>query len=385
MNTSKRPLMRNVRPDSHIQPLEARLLLYTASYIRGTADVQIVGDSTSEDLRVYVEGTWFYVADTKKTVYGFNRSTLGKVYVTLGAGNDKFTVESSVGVVNFEISGGTGDDTITTYTGRDMVYGNDGNDRITSGGGNDTVYGGSGNDSLRGGDSNDLLYDESGKDSVYGDNGDDFIYAFNGAVDADLYDGGSGRDAILYQSGGRGSGLRTVGVTITNDGVANDGAITSSSSASTEKDNVMPSIEVIRGTIFSDRITLTGAINNTVYGGLGNDSIRAGEGNDSVYGEDGNDTIHGDSGNDGIDGGGGNDYLYGNSGNDTLVGGSGYDRLYGGDNDDVLSAIDGITTEILDGGTGTDTGIGDKTLISSFPTLRYRTLEQLLSIENILL
>jgi Ca2+-binding RTX toxin-like protein len=108
---------------------------------------------------------------------------------------------------------------------------------------------------------------------------------------------------------------------------------------------------------------LGGKDNDNIDGGAGNDSIVGGEtfnpgiDNDSLYGGEGNDTIYGWYGYDTLDGGGGNDYLDGGDEGDTIVDYSGADTLIGGAGDDSLDAAEGDPDDVLDGGSGTDSGL----------------------------
>lgn len=102
-----------------------------------------------------------------------------------------------------------------------------------------------------------------------------------------------------------------------------------------------------------------------IEGGLGNDRlsvaggqrrpvtidavIDGGEGNDGLGGGAGDDVLNGGAGNDGLNGGAGDDELNGGSGNDRLVGGLGADIFLGGAGNDYLFAVDGATTDVLDG------------------------------------
>ena len=63
---------------------------------------------------------------------------------------------------------------------------------------------------------------------------------------------------------------------------------------------------------------MTTAVNDTIYGGIGNDVIDGGGDRDLLYGEAGNDVIYGGAGNDEITGGEGNDIINGGEGNDKL-------------------------------------------------------------------
>ena len=68
----------------------------------------------------------------------------------------------------------------------------------------------------------------------------------------------------------------------------------------------------------------------------------------------GADTLLGGAANDVLLGGAGNDSLDGGAGADRVNGGAGADALRGGDGDDILIAVDGGTTDVIDGGAGLD-------------------------------
>ena len=86
------------------------------------------------------------------------------------------------------ISGGNGNDSITTGAGDDILFGApinlltpefDGDDTLNAGGGNDTVLGGFEDDYLIGGDGNDSLGGGPGADTLIGGNGNDSFYYNN--------------------------------------------------------------------------------------------------------------------------------------------------------------------------------------------------------------
>jgi Ca2+-binding RTX toxin-like protein len=141
-----------------------------------------------------------------------------------------------------------------------------------------SLVGGAGDDRLTGGPGNDTLEGDAG---------------------ADVLSGGAGEDTATYFNS-------TEGVTVTLDGLPNDGA-------PGEGDNVMPDIENITG----------------------------GPGNDTLIGNDANNVLIGGPGNDFLDGRGGTDSLDGGPGNDTLM------------------LADGIP-EIANCGDGEDTAIADE-------------------------
>jgi hypothetical protein len=119
------------------------------------------------------------------------------------------------------VSGGLGDDTITTGDDADTITGDDGNDVIDAGvdddlvdggRGNDTILGSEGDDTIDGGNGDDLIYGglagivdvvelpdavdlrpDNNRDSIIGGDGNDTIY---GRDDDDTIDGGAGNDLI---------------------------------------------------------------------------------------------------------------------------------------------------------------------------------------------
>ena len=223
-----------------------------------------------------------------------------------------------------------------------------------------TLLGGDGNDSLTGGDAND---------SLDGGAGDDVLA---GGLGADILNGGDGSDTADYSA-------RTVDLSITLDGVANDGALAPNSNVQTEFDNVL--CENVVGGAANDSIS-GNEQNNNLNGGPGDDYVRdtlndttPGGGIDSLYGSAGNDYL------DGIfsgatmlmQGGKGNDLIRSGPNSDTIIGGAGIDTVSydnrgdnltvtldnqpgdgaPGENDNVASDIEGII-----GGSGNDTLVG---------------------------
>jgi Ca2+-binding RTX toxin-like protein len=183
------------------------------------------------------------------------------------------------------IQGGSGDD---------ILVGGDGDDHLLGNGGRDRIRGGGGNDGLSGGSLNDIL---------------------DGGAGADEMVGGAGRDAVDYTS-------RTTDLSLTSEGLANDGA-------AGEGDQISPTTE-------------------NLVGGSGNDFIHGIGLPNHLVGGPGDDTLWGGGGNDLLDGGPGADWLSGHAGNDTLLSIDGQrDTLHGdagidvaeSDPDDLLNTI----------------------------------------------
>ncbi|MBJ7347600.1 MAG: calcium-binding protein [Thermoleophilaceae bacterium] len=268
----------------------------------------------------------------------------------------------SAGVTSIHIGGLDGDDTLRSSASVASV--------IDGGDGNDTLVGGSVADTLNGGNNNDTL---------------------DGGTGADALNGGAGTDTVTYAS-------RSVAITVTVNGTANDGA-------ASEADNVATDIENVVGGSSND--VLTGSTgNNVLTGGPGNDTLNGGGGSGvdtvdyssaggpvtvslattaqqntvnagldtislvaNVTGSGFNDTLTGSTAANTLSGGAGDDTLDGNTGADQLIGNAGLDTatyaarttavtasIDGVANDGVASELDNIATDVenLTGGSAAD-------------------------------
>jgi Ca2+-binding RTX toxin-like protein len=217
--------------------------------------------------------------------YDSRRST--RAIVNAGAGNDGLQVRGTARTA-IDFTGGPGSDAVDYYDPSNVPYAftedalfNDGLglDRIH---GDVEVYlGGDGPDSfkLRG----------PGPHVVFGVGGDDTLVSGSGP---DEFDGGYGgdptgvdppsSDTVTYA--GRGAG-----VTVTLDGVADDGA-------PREGDEILPTVEHVVGTAHPDTLVGPAAVpdrrsyeldggagNDVLSGGVGTDLIDAGAGDDVVF------------------------------------------------------------------------------------------------------
>src|SRR6266542_3989681 len=208
-----------------------------------------------------------------------------------------------------------------------------------------TQLGGPGNDVLNGGSQTDALDGGTGADAMSG--------------------GGDPYDHVLYDS-------RTAPVTITLDGVADDGE-------AGEGDNVGADIERATGGSGDDLI-VGNAAENFLLGGPGNDVLVGAAANDDLDGGPGADEFQGGDGirdvvryedraasvtvtidgvaNDGEAGEGDNleldvEDVFSGAGNDLLVGSDAGNILLGGQGDDVIDG--GLGGDLQAGGPGFDT------------------------------
>jgi len=256
-----------------------------------------------------------------------------------------------------------GNDTMFAPSGSETLHGYDGNDVMLGGAGDDTLYGDNGNDLMSGGTGNDSLYGGVGADILSEGSSSTGIYG------NDRYDGGTGRDEVIYSATGPG-----VTVNLTNTGQQNTG----------QGVDTLVSIENVLATAGNDQIT-GNAQSNWISTSGGNDTISAADGDDLIWMGAGDKVVDGGSGIDtvmysdtntqtyqnaggisvslaiqgqaqsvgtgswtlnGIENLGGaelHDTLTGNGNANVLSGGLGNDQLAGGDGDDQLYG-DGVWT-----------------------------------------
>src|SRR5262249_18764671 len=162
---------------------------------------------------------------------------------------------------------------------------------------------------LTGGSGNDRLTGNADGNELDGGPGADTL---DGGLGADDLVGGDGVDVADYSA-------RAVPVTVTIDGLANDGE-------PGEKDVIAADVEGVQGGSADDSLT-GGAGPRTLSGGDGSDTLAGLAGNDVLFGEDGDDVLaEGSSPN----------------GQDTLSGGPGVDLAdYGQRTGAVTVRLDG--------------------------------------------
>jgi Ca2+-binding RTX toxin-like protein len=234
----------------------------------------------------------------------------GNDTITLGL-TDKTGVEPALPAIHGEAYGDAGNDTLKASPDfRDIAQPET---YMEGGEGNDTLVSGNGTDELHGGNGNDTMQSFEGEDVVRGEGGDDSVSAGKEEPDAnaaDIVDGGPGFDQIPAVDADYSRGSDD-DVSVTNDGVANDGE-------AGEGDNVL-SVEKLF--IFAKDATAVGT--------AGNDDIFVDADSSLIRGLGGNDKLVAYDGNDVIEGGDGDDFLEGGFGNDVLDGGAGVDQFNG--------------------------------------------------------
>ncbi|MDA0184560.1 Ig-like domain-containing protein [Solirubrobacter phytolaccae] len=208
----------------------------------------------------------------------------GTLTVTRATGDtDPFTLSgcggttdsaTCTGVTRIEVDAGDGSDRVTATSGDPLVgipipmviSGGSGNDVLTAGGRSDTLDGGDGDDDLDGSSGNDVLRGGEGNDILTPNTGTDGV------------SGGEGVDTVTYN--------RRVALSLSLDGLANDGE-------AGENDLIGTDVENVEGSTSSGTVTIVGDGRPNqfrVLGGIG--VITGGEGSDVLAGGPADDVIN---------------------------------------------------------------------------------------------
>ncbi|MDP2903738.1 MAG: Ig-like domain-containing protein [Methylovulum sp.] len=285
---------------------------------------------------------------------------------------DGFGGTSTEQMITFTVTANTGG-----TSGDDLLYGSSAAENIDGLAGNDSINGGGGADTMIGGEGNDLIvFNDNAKQILAGSGIDTLVVNADAAAakfdlssttdqvtdllntvivvrgienidasksgsDVTIDAAAAGTTSILLGNGN--DTITTMALaTGTVDVVANSGNDSITTGASAAKFN-------IQGNDGNDTVVLTGATNsgNSVFGGAGNDTITVTTTKAYVDGGDDKDTVTGS---------GGDDTLLGGNGDDSIVAGAGIDSILGGDGNDTIDMAGNLlTTDFVDGGTGTNT------------------------------
>jgi Ca2+-binding RTX toxin-like protein len=326
----------------------------------GTAGIKGYGNELANTMSDWIGSDLLSGLDGNDTINGGTVLGPGSSDTLDGGNGDDVLNAGRYTYSNDKLHGGEGNDKLTVSAGANSLYGDGGDDLLVAGGGglysssdyldggigNDTLQGGSG---LSGGDGDDLMTTNAFTSSASGGEGHDTISGTGGAGYSNLWvDGGGGDDDIesyalnnhLNAYGGDG-----------NDTIDGGAQMNVKIDAGAGDDVVVGH----RETGGPGTVSLIGGDGNDVvagWNGNGDCSVDGGLGDDVLSGRSGNGSVT-------IDGGVGNDTLTSAHGMAALTGGDGLDLF-------VLSAKQVLGTDQVwttDFSSGTDhLGISQATL-----------------------
>ncbi|MDO8972957.1 peptidoglycan DD-metalloendopeptidase family protein [Reyranella sp.] len=239
--------------------------------------------------------------------------------------------------------GGVVEDTVSNI---ENVTGGSGNDTLTGDGLTNRLVGGAGNDLLRGGLGTDVLDGGTGLDTAdYSDKTASVSVTLAGSANAKVKVGGVVEDTVSNienVTGGSGND------TLTGDGLTNRlvGGAGNDLLRGGLGTDVLDGGTGLDTADYSDKtafvsVTLAGSANAKVkVDGVVEDTVRNIE---NVTGGSGNDTLTGDGLTNRLAGGAGNDILNGKDGNDVLTGGAGNDHFVFDTGLNALNNVESIT------------------------------------------
>jgi Ca2+-binding RTX toxin-like protein len=328
---------------------------------------------------------------------------------------------------NYELHGGSGNDTIYGGEGNDTLYGENGADALYGQGGDDVLWGGLNNDVLHGGRGNDTFYGGLGNDTLLGDAGDDQLHGdagtnvlwgdfgtpsgggapidpIDGSPGNDTFFAGVGQDVMRGEAGNDTfqfdmANVSSADANIIDGGPNRDVVVFNGGDIDEDGNPIQDDIAVTLVDAGTRTYDLTDRYVNWVRDNNGNiveaqvlrdlgtvrynmpESVEvfrvAGRGGDDriqvassftqrmeIDGGDGNDVLIGGGGLNTIWGGAGDDLIIGGPTQNEIHGGAGKDTLVGGAGSDSMFGEDG--NDNLIGGPGTDFlygGAGDDLII----------------------
>jgi serralysin len=267
---------------------------------------------------------------TGDTIYGYG-STAGAIYDFAQNTSPALCLWDAGGTDTLDCSGAAQNQVINLNEGNFFnINGLISNVSIALGAVIENAIGGSGNDNLTGNQVDNELKSSDGNDSL------------NGGLGADTMDGGNGSDTYFVDH------VSDIVGEIFNDDLGGVDTVFSSVTYSLSPGNVAG------GQGYGiENLTLTGGTNAT---GNANKNVISGNNTaNNLTGLDGNDT------------------LLGNGGNDTINAGSGVDSTNGGVGNDRIIDDDGVSLDIHDGSTGTDTIDYSRVTLGSISTINLAT------------
>jgi Ca2+-binding RTX toxin-like protein len=303
-----------------------------------------------------------------------------------------YDIDTLISIEN--LTGGSGNDTLTGNGQDNVLIGGAGADRLSGGGGNDVIYAEIKKDAyIDGGDGVDTLHVVFSStttgiiDNTFFLNGltgftnfenlvgSDASEYLKGNFDNNLIDGGLGNDVIEGQGGDDilkgGDGLNKI-TGGSGHNVIDGTASLNSNSMSVASYNISESLII---DLSLDKGNAQLASSTTASFTLIDDyinifAVKTSIGNDLIYGNSQNNILDGNLGNDQIFAEGGDDFLDGGFGDDTLEGGTGSD-IFVFTKPSLIAANSSDTDTILDFGFGGT----DKIDLRSFGTLNGNTFK----------
>ncbi len=291
-------------------------------------------------------------ADTDKLIVLGAGAAFTLTTTSIASGSGVTTLSN---IENFDVSGSTASDSITTGAGNDSITGGSGNDTINAGGGTNVINGGAGDDRI-------TVTTLSGTDVIDGGTETDTLVIVGSASSLSLNMVGTG-GTFAGPATQTFTNIEQVDVTASsaNDNLlSGDGDDTLNGLGGNDTLNAGAGNNRVDGDTGDDSIAALGG-NDLIFGGVGLDVINAGNGANTVYGGDDADSITTGTGNDYVEGGAGVDTIIvgngtnqvlGGDGNDVITSGTGVDTIYGGNDDDNINSGSGF--DRIYGGAGVD-------------------------------
>jgi Ca2+-binding RTX toxin-like protein len=326
----------------------------------GTDTAEVNGGNGAEVFTVTANGNRVRFDRLDPAPFAIDVGTSERIELNANGGDDTISATGNLAaLIQLDLDGGAGNDSIGGGNGIDTLFGGDGNDTVDGNQGNDVAFLGAGDDVFvwDPGDGSDLVEGQDGSDTMLfnGSAGDEnFTVSANGGraiftrnlgnIVMDLNDveritlnalGGVDNVTVGDLSG---TDVTDVAINLAAPGGGGDGAVDTVTIDATNGDDlaiVAGANGVLTVTGLSATVTISGfeATDRLVINGLGGDDVieasalaaailltgNGGDGDDILIGGLGNDTLNGNAGDDVLIGGPGLDVLDGGTGSNTVI------------------------------------------------------------------
>ena len=349
----------------------------------GFDTAEINGGNGAETFALTANGTRVRFDRIDPAPFSIDAGEMERVVVNMNGGDDAFSATGNLAaLVQVQVDGGAGNDTILGSNGADLLIGGDGNDFVDGQQGTDIAQLGSGDDLFQWdpGDGSDVVEGGADTDTLRfnGSNGNEMIaLAADGEhvrltrnlgtivmdvneVERFEINALGGTDVVRVQdlSGTHAKEASIdLGVFGAGDGMIDTVVVDGSANADTVQVVADQTSIAVLGLPISIQVQQAEAADGLVIGGFeGDDRIDAstlpgGRVSLTLDGGVGSDTLIGSAGADTLLGGEGNDFIDGNQGSDAAFMGTGDDLFVWnpGDGSDVVEGQDGFDTLLFNG------------------------------------
>jgi Ca2+-binding RTX toxin-like protein len=343
----------------------------------GIDTVEINGGNGAETFTITANGGRVRFDRVNPAPFAIDIGSSESLVVNANGGDDSISASGNfAGLIQLNLDGGAGNDTLLGSNGDDVLLGGDGNDFIDGNQGADAAFLGDGDDTFQWDpdDGSDFVEGQGELDTIIfnGSNADEAIsisanggrVLFNSALDSVVdfssieridFNALGGSDGILVNDLS-GTDVQLVRLDLASAGGGGDAQVDVVSVQGTDVDDVIEIVGQDSSYGVFGLSTIVGVLNSESTDGLfvgaraGDDTVSAGTLPSATVRL----LVDGSGGNDTLLGGQGDDSLFGGDGKDFVDGNQGADKAALGNDDDIFQWDPGDGSDVVEGDEGGD-------------------------------